>query len=273
MMLAIMKKLDGSELAAFIKERQAKKVRSLKQAHKIEPKLAIIRTISDPIIDTYIRLKRSYGEDIGVDVVEHAVDQSECVSLIAKLNKDDSVHGIIVQLPIEESSGLDQILNSVSSAKDVDGLAADSNYEPATPLAIEWLLDGYNIELNNKRVVIVGQGRLVGAPLTELLSKRGSQTIGLDQSTKDLASETKEADIIVSATGHAGLIKSDMLEPGIVGIDAGVATEGAKTVGDFDDDVYKRDDIITTPQKGGVGPLTVCALFENLLRAASSKLV
>ena len=263
-----MKLLNGNEIAQFVKERQAKQVRSLKQSRSTHPKLAIVKVIDDPIIDMYIGLKQAYGEDIGVDVVVHKVEQSNAIKQIEELNGDDSIHGIIVQLPVEDNTQQDEILNAVDVSKDIDGLSDNSEFEPATPMAITWLLDGYNIELVGKKVALVGRGRLVGAPLQKLLESQGVDVDVFEKGVGEL--ETLSSyDVVISATGEAGLIDSSMLGEGAIAVDAGVATEGYKTVGDFDDSVYARDDLKVTPKKGGVGPLTVCALFENLLRAAS----
>ena len=160
-----MKLLNGTELAEFIKERQAKQVRALRQAHKIAPKLAIIKLKDDPIINTYVNLKKRYGNEIKVDVDIYNPNQKDAKKIINKLNKDSSVHGIIVQLPISDPSQTDEILNLVESSKDVDALGKNAVYDPATPMAILWLLAGYNVNLKDKKIVLIGRGKLVGAPL------------------------------------------------------------------------------------------------------------
>jgi methylenetetrahydrofolate dehydrogenase (NADP+)/methenyltetrahydrofolate cyclohydrolase len=142
-----MKVLNGLELAEFIEERQVHDVRRLRQAEHVQPKLAILVTIEHPAIDVYMRMKQRYGTDILVDVDVHRVQQSEVRQVIMQLNDDPSVHGIIVQLPLEDPSETDEIINLVARQKDVDGLASVSDYEPATALAILWLLNGYNVEL------------------------------------------------------------------------------------------------------------------------------
>jgi methylenetetrahydrofolate dehydrogenase (NADP+)/methenyltetrahydrofolate cyclohydrolase len=264
-----MKMLNGSELAGFIKERQAKQVRSLRQDRGIQPKLAIVVTdLDNPVIDLYTRLKHKYGSDIQVEVDIHRVPQTE---LLNKLSKAADVHAIIVQLPLDDPSETDEIVALVNPAKDVDGLAPESRFEPATPLAVLWLLSGYNINLAGKDVVLVGAGKLVGAPLEKMLLASDITPRVLVKETPDVPGEIQKADIIISATGVADLIKPDMLKKGAVVIDAGVASEGGKTVGDVAPEVYEeRDDLTITPAKGGVGPLTVCALFENVIRAAEN---
>lgn len=262
-----MKVLNGRELSGFIKERQAKAVRGLRQAHGVQPKLAIIRTNPDPVVDSYMRLKQGYGNDIGIEVDIVVVDQKDAPAKIRELNEDPSVHGMIVQIPLPNPDGTDEVLNAVAAEKDVDGLAAKTTFDPATPMAIIWLLAGYNVKLEGQKLVIVGRGRLVGAPLARMWEQSGLTPLVANRQT-DLNVELKDADVIVTATGVPNLIKPDMIKPDAVVVDAGVATDKNGLVGDVDPAVRELPDITITPEKGGVGPLTVCALFENVIRAA-----
>lgn len=261
--------LNGRDLADFIKERQAHQVRGLIQYDHVRPKLAIIQTIDNPVIDTYVRLKKAYGADILIDVDVHKIPQSEAIALVARLNQDDTVHGIIIQLPLENPEETSQIVDAVDPAKDVDGLGAGAILDPATPMAINWLLAGYNVELRGKNIVIVGNGRLVGAPLARMWRNSNLAVTVLDSSSND-PEQIKDADVIVAATGVPGLIKSDDVKTGAVVIDAGTASEQGKIVGDVDPELRDRSDITITPEKGGVGPLTITALFDNVIRAARS---
>jgi methylenetetrahydrofolate dehydrogenase (NADP+) / methenyltetrahydrofolate cyclohydrolase len=263
-----MRQLNGSDLAGFIKERQAHQVRGLIQAHNLRPKLAIVQTNHTPVIDAYVRLKKRYGVDVQVEVEAHVVQQSEALEVIQKLNADPLVHGIIVQLPVAEPARTDELVNAVDPRKDVDGLGQKPDFDPATPTAVNWLLAGYNVELRQKKIVVAGQGRLVGGPLTAMLRASNLDVQTADQSTRDLAALTRTADILITATGQPGLITSAMIKPNAVVVDAGVATEAGKIVGDLAQDVRERGDLTITPPKGGVGPLTVCALFENVITAA-----
>jgi methylenetetrahydrofolate dehydrogenase (NADP+)/methenyltetrahydrofolate cyclohydrolase len=263
-----MKLLNGSELAGFIKERQAHQARALRQTDGIAPKLAIIRTNPDPVVDSYMKLKQIYGEDILIDVDVHTIEQTEALDRIADLNADPSVHGIIVQIPLPNPTQTTAILNAVAIKKDVDGLAAGTKFDPATPMAILWLLAGYNIELSGKHIVIVGQGRLVGRPLAALLIASGYDVAVADKSVENLGNVTRDADVLITATGVPGLITAAMVKPDAVIVDAGVATDSNGLIGDIASDVRELPDIKITPEKGGVGPLTVCALFDNVLRAA-----
>jgi methylenetetrahydrofolate dehydrogenase (NADP+) / methenyltetrahydrofolate cyclohydrolase len=263
-----MKQLNGKELADYIKERQAKAVRGLRQARNIQPCLAIVRTNPDPVVDSYMRIKQSYGADILVQVDVHTIEQAQALECIDMLNNNPAVHGIIVQIPLPNKQQTDQILNAVAVHKDVDGLAQNSAFDPATPMAIMWLLAGYDIELLGKNIVIVGNGRLVGKPLAKMWQSSDVPVHMVDKKTPDIAAVLQRADIVISATGVPGLITSNMLQPGVVVVDAGVATDTNGLVGDVAPDVRARDDITITPVKGGVGPLTVSALFENVITAA-----
>lgn len=262
-----MKELNGSELAGFIKERQAKAVRGLRQAYNIQPKLAIVVTVEKPVIEIYMRLKERYGADILVDVDIHRVAQTEVLPTIEKLNQDSTIHGVIVQLPLEDPSQTDEIVNAVAPEKDVDALGKDAIFDPATPTAILWLLAGYGVELAGRKVTIVGKGKLVGEPLERMLRSSRIDATAYNESA-ELASEISSSDIIITATGSPGALTSEMIPLNSVVVDAGVAVEAGKAVGDLAEDVYERDDLKITPKKGGVGPLTVCALFENVIKAA-----
>jgi methylenetetrahydrofolate dehydrogenase (NADP+)/methenyltetrahydrofolate cyclohydrolase len=263
-----MKILNGRELAGFIKERQARQVRALRQAMHVEPKLAIVVAKNDPVIETYVRLKQKYGDDILVDVDVHRVQQAEVPALLESLNSNASVHGIIVQLPLGDASQTDEIVDLVAPAKDVDALGKNATFEPATPMAILWLLAGYNVNLPGKKVLLIGRGKLVGAPLEKLLLAQGIDVETVGREVTDLSEKTLEADVIITATGSPAILYADMIKQSAIVVDAGVASESGKTVGDLAEDVYNRDDLTLTPVKGGVGPLTVCALFDNVIRAA-----
>lgn len=263
-----MKLLNGSELAGYIKERQAKQVRALRQSWRVLPKLAIISDSENPVNELYLKLKQQYGEDILVEVEIYRIAPEDIACQIENLNLDDEVHGIIVQLPLSDTSKTDEIINMVNPLKDVDGLGGSSKFIPATAMAIDWLLTGYNIDLNDKKIAIIGEGRLVGAPLAKLWRGNGLDIATYNSRTVDLGDKIRQADITVSAVGTPGLVKSDMISEGAVVVDAGTASEDGVIVGDVDDSVRNRDDLTITPKKGGVGPLTVAALFDNVIAAA-----
>lgn len=263
-----MKILDGRELAGYIKERQLRQVRNLRQAWKVFPNLAIIVTTDNPVIAKYVALKEEYGKDILIDVQVIKVAEAALAETVERLNQDESIHGIIIQLPLADDGLTDRAVNAIAPEKDVDGLGENAHYTSATALAIDWLLAGYNVTLQNTPIAIVGQGRLVGTPLARHWATTGYDVQVYDDSTEDLTTALRQAKVIVTATGVPGLINSHMLQPGAVVVDAGTASEKGKIVGDLADDVRERDDLTLTPEKGGVGPLTVAALFDNLIQAA-----
>lgn len=262
--------LDGRELAGFIKERQAKQVRVLR-AKKTFPKLAVVLVGENKASEKYIIVKAKYAEDIGIELIVVRPSESKLNLAIEELNKDSLIHGIIIQLPLPKTLDSDSVVTLIKPTKDVDGLGSGSVFPAATPTAILWLLSGYNIDLKNNKIAAVGLGRLVGKPLVSLLSKSNILVSGFDEQTKDLAKQLPNFDIIITAVGKPGLIKTSMVKPGAVVIDAGTAEAKSKLAGDVDPDLYKRDDIKVSPVPGGVGPLTVAALFENVIGAASSE--
>ena len=263
--LMTMRELNGSELAGFIKERQAKQVRALGQAWHINPRLAIVTDVENPVIETYMRLKQRYGADILIDVEIHRVPAGGALEVIQELNNRDDVQGIILQLPISNPDQTEELLESIREDKDVDGLRKRAIFQAATPTAISWLLAGYGVDLKGKKVAIVGRGRLVGAPLEKMWLKSGVDVTVFEKG--DDLSQLINYDIIVSATGVPGLIKSQMIKTKAVVVDAGTASENGKIVGDVSEEVRQRNDVIITPKKGGVGPLTVSALFDNVITA------
>lgn len=265
-----MTQLNGLELRGFIKERQAKQVRQLKQQYKIHPKLAIISACDNPTIATYVNLKKKYGADIGVEVDYYAINQKDIIETILKLNKDESVHGIIVQLPLQDRSQTEEVVAQIDKNKDVDGLSPNPIYDAATPMAIIWLLAGYGIDLNDKKLCIIGYGKLVGEPLDKIWQKSGLKASIIDIDTKNRDEIIGASDVIVTAVGKPGVLKSSQVKKGAVVVDAGVASEKGILKGDAEDAIYLRDDITITPKKGGVGPLTVSALFDNVIRACRS---
>lgn len=264
-----MKVLNGQELVDYIKERQARQVRTLRQSEHVQPKLAIVQTIDSPVIDTYVRMKRAYGADILIEVDVNKIAQSDILATIERLNNDTSVHGIIIQLPLHDVSQTQQAVDAVSGTKDVDGLGVNARYDPATPMAINWLTAGYAIDLRAKAIAIVGDGRLVGSPLARMWRQSGYSVTVFDKTNGDLATLV-EYDVIVTATGVPGVITESMVKQGAILIDAGTASEHGKVIGDVAPSLRQRDDITITPIRGGVGPLTVAALFDNVITAARS---
>lgn len=259
-----MKILNGKELAGFIKERQAREVRAMQK----KPTLLIIRDSDNPVIVKYVNLKMKYGEDIGVSVIDFcAKNTDEIRGKILEANKNPEISGIILQLPILEKDKTDELTDLIASEKDVDGLSNHSVFDSATATAINWLLAGYDIDLEHSKIALVGQGKLVGAPLYRMFTNSGYDVAIFHHG--DNLTNLNQYDIIITATGVPGLISSSMIKPGAILVDAGTASEGGVLRGDVSDEIRARTDLhAITPEKGGVGPLTVTCLFDHVIQAA-----
>ena len=263
-----MKSLNGRELAGFIKERQAHVVRGMRQ----KPTLLIIRDSDNPVIAKYVNLKIKYGEDIGINVISKlAKNTDEIRTEIENANQNPEINGIILQLPILEKDQTDALTNLISPQKDVDGLSGkDGAYDSATATAVNWLLAGYDINLQNQKIAIVGRGKLVGAPLLKMW-QNSNLNVTMFHRGDDL-NTLRDYSVIVTATGVPGLITSEMVAPGTAIVDAGTASEKGKLVGDVADEVRERTDLkAITPIIGGVGPLTITCLFEHVIEAAKAQ--
>ncbi|MDO4979139.1 MAG: bifunctional 5,10-methylenetetrahydrofolate dehydrogenase/5,10-methenyltetrahydrofolate cyclohydrolase [Candidatus Saccharibacteria bacterium] len=268
--------LNGTELADFVKERQAHSVRALKSDRKF-PKLVIIRDSDNPVIMKYVELKKEYGSDIGIIVEDRfAEDLIGLKEIVRDASADPAVSGIIVQLPLKDKSWTDEVVAEIKPEKDVDGLNSAALvkagkhpiFESATATAINWLISGYDINLENRHIAIVGKGRLVGEPLIRMWRGAGHDVTVFD-SKSDLK-ELRNFDLIVTATGKPHIITNEMVKSGAIVIDAGTASEHGILVGDLAEDVRSRSDLKAfTPKVGGVGPLTVAVLFEDVISAAS----
>ena len=260
-----MKILNGKELADFIKERQAHQVASLKN----KPTLLIIRDNNSPVIEKYVQLKINYGTDLGIKVIDHLATSTDALQAeIIRANTDPAITAMILQLPIMDKSQTDALTDLIAPEKDVDSLGSHAKFDSATATAILWLLAGYDIQLDHKKIALVGRGKLVGAPLYKMFTD-SNHDVTLFHRGSDLTKLT-EYDIIITATGVPGLIKNHMVKPGAIIIDAGTASEKGILKGDVADAVRTRTDLTAiTPITGGVGPLTVACLFDHLVQAAT----
>lgn len=260
-----MKILNGQELADFIKARQARQVSSMPN----KPKLLIIRDSNNPVILKYVNLKIKYGNDINIIVEDYLAKNSEDIAQkIQSANTDPSISGIILQLPILDKTKTDELCNLIAPEKDVDGLGENAKFDSATATAINWLLAGYDIKLNNTKVAIVGRGKLIGAPLYRMFTQ-SNYNVTLFHRGDDLTNLAKY-DIIITATGVPGLISDSMVKPSAVLVDAGTASEKGVLKGDIASEVRNRQDLAAiTPTSGGVGPLTIACLFEHVIQAHS----
>lgn len=260
------RELNGLELQGFIKERQLKQVRNVRQEHKIIPTLLIIKSLSaSDVIDTYVRMKTRYADDISVEVLVESIDENQIIDRIIAANADSNIHGIIVQLPLKNISQTDEICNKIDSNKDVDGLGVNASFPSATAEGIDWLLAGYNVELEGKHIAILGSGKLVGNPLGKMWKARGLAVTMLDDTSENTDEVLRESDVIVSATGVPRLVTSEQVKHGAVVVDAGTASEKGVIVGDVDDAVRTRTDVTITPVRGGVGPMTIALLFDHVI--------
>ncbi len=263
------RELNGAELAGFIKERQLRQVRNLRQEHKVFPKLCIISSKqASEVIATYIRMKQRYAEDIAIEVEHIVCAEDDMVAQVQLANSDASVHGIIVQLPLSDDALTTTVVSNIDPAKDVDGLGTHALFPSATAEAIDWLLTGYNIDLADKNIAILGRGRLVGAPLEKMWRERGLRVVSFDIDSGDIRESLRESQVIVTATGVPGRLSSADVSHKAVVVDAGTASENGVIVGDVADDLRARDDIAITPIRGGVGPLTIAVLFDHVIQAA-----
>jgi len=259
--------LSGKVVAQKIQEDLIAKVENLK-SRGITPSLAVLLVGNDPASLVYVKAKETMAEKLGVDFrLYHFSGKcraAQVLELIDELNNDPKVHGIIVQLPLPVGFDTEKIIKAIDPSKDVDGLSGEMSAPTAE--AILALLEHYRINLEGD-IVIVGRGRLVGQPLEKILKKRGLAPKVLDSTSANLEEETLKADILVSATGVPGLIKADMISKKTIVIDAGTAESKGEVKGDVVKEVYQKVKAYS-PVPGGVGPLTVVMLMNNLVEAA-----
>lgn len=269
--------LDGKKLAESMKEEL--KAGYAACGRKIT--LAIIQVGTDPASETFVDRKRKLGEELGVAVAVRTYNDDIKGSLLRKhladCAHDKRIDGIVVQLPLPKHMRTQDILNAVPPAKDVDMLSARSVGDfsvgksiilPPVVGAVDALFRSYDIGYVDKKIVIVGAGRLVGKPIADWFSRQGIGYCLLTDMTKDIAAYTKDADIIISGAGKPHLITADMVKDGSVIIDAGTSESGGRLVGDVDFDAVSAKASFITPVPGGIGPLTVVMIFKNLLQLA-----
>lgn len=278
--------LDGKALSHEIKERLKHESKELK-AKGIEPCLAVILVGNDPASQSYVNNKAKACELCEFKSLVYKLDenttQNELLALINTLNYDDSVDGILVQLPLPKHINKDLVLESIASSKDVDGfhpinvgylnLGLESGFLPCTPLGVMRLLKAYDIKLEGLDCVVIGASNIVGRPMATLLLNAGSSVSVCHIKTRDLSFYTQKADLIVSATGCVNLIRADMVKEGVIVVDVGISRVGNSLVGDVDfKEVCKKASYIT-PVPGGVGPMTIAVLLENTIKSARNRLL
>lgn len=279
--------LDGKKLAAAIRAELAEEVVEFIQNNGVVPCLAAVLVGDDPASDVYVRNKRRDCDAVGIESQLHRMpaDTSldDLLQLVAKLNKDREVHGILVQLPLPKQIDSTRVLQAVSPSKDVDAFHPENvgrmvqgrpRFLPCTPQGVQQLLVRSGIETAGRHVVVVGRSDIVGKPIAIMLAQRGAgadATVTICHSrSRDLSSITQLADILIVAIGKAEFITADMVKPGAVVIDVGINRNGEQLVGDVDFAGVSRVAGAITPVPGGVGPLTRAMLLRNTLRAAQS---
>ncbi len=273
--------LDGKALSATMKKELAAQVAAFKEEKGFAPRLAIFRAKEDPASVWYARTIIKNAGRAGIEafeeVEEETAGQEKLVETIARLSADPNVHGIILQEPYPDGVDPAALVGALSPEKDVDGvhpinagrlLRKEPSFVPATPLGGLTILERYEIPIKGQRAVIVGRSDIVGKPMALLLLHRHATITICHSRTRDLAWETRHADILVAAVGRPRMITGDMVKPGAVVIDFGTTYEGNKPVGDVDFESASQVAGAITPVPGGTGPMTTVMLLFNVLEAA-----
>lgn len=273
--------IDGKAIAASIRQKMVDEVAQLKK-EGIVPGLAVVIVGDDPASKVYVGQKEKGCAQIGIYSEKHTLpadaSEEELLALVSKLNMDDKINGILVQLPLPKQIDEKKVLYAINPAKDVDGfhpenigkiVVGEDVFLPCTPHGIMVLLEHTGIDLKGKEAVIVGRSNIVGKPISlMLLSKSATVTI-CHSKTKDLNFHTKRADVLVAAVGKPEMIKGDMVKDGVIVIDVGVnRLESGKLVGDVEFESVSKKASAITPVPGGVGPMTITMLLKNTIKAA-----
>ncbi len=272
--------IDGNLLSKKLRAEIATRSAIL-TAKGVRPGLAVIVVGDDPASQVYVRNKVKACEDVGFhSVLERypaELDEAQLLARIATLNADPSIHGILVQLPLPKHIAADRVLEAIASEKDVDGfhianagalMVGAPLFKPCTPYGCMKMLDSIEYPLRGARAVVIGASNIVGKPMAMLLLQAGATVTICNSKTKDLTAHTKEADILVVATGKPKMITGNMIKPGSVVIDVGInRLPDGKLCGDVDFDTAKYVAGWITPVPGGVGPMTITMLLMNTLEA------
>lgn len=276
--------LDGKKLSKKIKNQLKVEVEELKK-NGIIPKLAVIMVGNDPASSVYVKNKSKACEKIGIEFEEYLlnenIEQKELLDLIDKLNNDSNITGILLQAPIPKHLDINEAFEKISAKKDVDGFnpinvgrlsIGVNSYISCTPLGIMKLLEEYNIELKGKNAIVIGRSNIVGKPMVQcLLSKDATVTI-CHSKTQNLEEITRKADIIICAIGKPCFLKADMVRDGAVVIDVGInRLDDGSILGDVDFNGVKEKASYITPVPGGVGPMTIAMLMNNVVQSAKNK--
>ena len=274
--------ISGKQLAAEIKETISRKVASYKVEYGREPHLSVILVGDDPSSRQYVRSKGRYAGEVGfshetINLPEETTEE-ELIEKIHALNSDKGVDGILVQLPLPKHIRKHKVIEEIDPDKDVDGFQSKNvdalwhklpGTRACTPKGIIKLLDKAGVEIAGKHAVVIGRSNIVGFPVAKLLLDRNATVTVAHRHTEDLASITRQADILVVAIGQPRLITGDMVKEGVAVIDVGITRdpEGGSFFGDVDFESVEPKASVITPVPGGVGPMTIACLMENTLEA------
>ncbi|MCH8157117.1 MAG: bifunctional methylenetetrahydrofolate dehydrogenase/methenyltetrahydrofolate cyclohydrolase FolD [Nitrospinae bacterium] len=277
--------IDGKKVSAEIRGKITAEVETLKQKTGKSPGLAVVLVGDDPASSVYVRNKNKTCKQVGFPSFEHplpaTVSQQELLALIADLNRNDAVHGILVQLPLPDQIDSPKVLEAIDPAKDVDGfhpenvgrlVTGSAVLKPCTPAGIIELLDHYKVEIEGKNAVVLGRSNIVGKPVALLLLHRHATVTVCHSRTKDLPAIARTADILVAAIGKPKFVTGDMVKQGAVVIDVGINRVDGKLVGDVDFPAAEKKAALITPVPGGVGPMTIAMLMANTLQAFKKSL-
>ncbi len=276
--------VDGLALAQELRARMAAEVKALVAQGSRPPCLAVVLVGDDPASASYIKGKRRACGRVGIESVEHklpaSTTQAELLDVVAKLNGDDGVDGILVQLPLPRGVDATVIAEAVDPAKDVDGLtptnqgrllAGRPGLYACTPLGVMEILDRHQVPLEGAHAVVIGRSLIVGKPVSLLLQQRNATVTMCHSRTRDLAGMCRSADVLVAATGVPRMVKPDWVRPGAVVIDVGVSEVDGELVGDVDFEGVQGIASLVTPHRRGVGPMTITMLLHNTLQAYTDR--
>lgn len=276
--------IDGKKLAKEIRESLKVEANKLKEKGII-PHLSVIMVGDNDASKVYVRNKSKACEEIGIEFKEYLLPndtkQEELISLIEKLNKDKNVNGILLQSPIPKPLNIQEAFNTIDPKKDVDGFnpynvgnlcIGQDSFIPCTPYGIMKMFEKYNIEIDGRKVAIIGRSNIVGKPMAQcMLAKNATVTI-CHSRTRELKKELKDADIIISAAGKRNMVTEDMVKEGAVIIDVGMnRNDEGKLCGDVDFEKLKEKASYITPVPGGVGPMTIAMLMSNVIKATKEQ--
>lgn len=268
--------MDGKALAERVRKEVAEEVAALERPVG----LATVLVGDDPASAVYVRSKQKACREVGIEPFDHNLSpdtsQEDLLALVEQLNGDDSVTGILVQLPLPEQIVEDRIIRSINPIKDVDGfhpfnaghlLQGSPTFVAATPAGIMEILREYKVELKGARAAVIGRSNIVGKPMALLLLAEHATVTICHSRTRDLPAVVREADVIVAAVGHPATVTADMVREGATVVDVGINRTDEGLVGDVAEDVHEKAGFLT-PVPGGVGPMTIASLLRNTVRAA-----